>query len=178
MKKKYTLIFGIDLRNRNKLDSQETYKYCDINNTKTLGDIKDFITCYDNNLCTCMLKLYTDKSHRFNGIDDNKAKLKEISKEDKIYIGQIESECKCGFLRINKDLISLSKRNVIEKVNDLEKKDEIELIQERDLYDVIININSIRDINTGLKIDMSEIGEINYKKYKDTELLKIGVIGI
>ena len=98
-----------------------------------------------------MLKLYTDNNHRFNGIDDDKAKLKEISKEDKIYISQIEQECKCGFLRINKDLISLSKRNVIEKVNNLEKKEEIKLIQERDFYDAIININSIRDINIGFK---------------------------
>ena len=88
--KKYTLIFGIYLRNRNKLDTQETFRYCDYYDTKSLGDIKDFITCYDSSLCICMLKLYTDNNHRFNGIDDNKAKLKEISREDKIYIGQIE----------------------------------------------------------------------------------------
>ena len=175
--KKYTLIFGTDLINRNKLDSPDTYNYYDNGNTKTLGDIKDFITCFNNSLCTCMLKLYIDNNHRYNGIEDDKSKLEEISKNGKIYIGQIEQKCKCGFLRLNKDLISLSKRNVIEKINDLEKKEESGIIQERDFYDAIIKINSIRDINTGLKINMSEKGEINYKKYKDIELFKIGVIG-
>ena len=33
--KKYTLIFGTDLRGRNKLDSPETYKYYDKNDSKT-----------------------------------------------------------------------------------------------------------------------------------------------
>ena len=161
---KYTLIFGKDLRNRNKLESPETLKYYDNNETKTLGDIKDFITCFDNSLCTCMLKLYFDNSHRYNRNDDDKKKLKEISIDNKIYIGQIESECKCNFLRLNKNLISLSKRGFIEKINSLEKKDELKLFQAKDFYDVIININSIRDINKGLKIEMSENGEINYKK--------------
>ena len=68
----YTLVFGTDLRNRNKLDSLENYKYYDYNDTKTLGDIKDFITCFNNRICTCMLKLYFDNSHRFNGIDNDK----------------------------------------------------------------------------------------------------------
>ena len=175
--KKYTLIFGTDLRGRNKLDSPETYKYYDKNDSKTLGDVKDCITCFNDSLCTCMLKLFTDNNHRFNGNDNDKAKLKEISREDKIYIGQIEQECKCGFLRLNKNLISLSKRNVIEKVNDLEKKEELGTIQARDFYDVIININSIRDVNKGLKIEMSEIGEKNYKMYRENQFLKIGILG-
>ena len=175
--KKYTLIFGTDLRGRNKLDSPETYKYYDNNDSKTLGDVKDCITCFNDSLCTCMLKLFTDNNHRFNGNDNDKAKLNEISREDKIYIGQIEQECKCGFLRLNKNLISLSKRNVIKKVNDLEKKEELGIIQARDFYDVIININSIRDVNKGLKIEMSEIGEKNYKMYRENQFLKIGILG-
>ena len=175
--KKYTLIFGTDLRGRNKLDSPETYKYYDNNDSKTLGDVKDCITCFNDSLCTCMLKLFTDNNHRFNGNDNDKAKLNEISREDKIYIGQIKQECQCGFLRLNKNLISLSKRNVIEKVNDLEKKEELGTIQARDFYDVIININSIRDVNKGLKIEMSEIGEKNYKMYRENQFLKIGILG-
>ena len=46
-----------------------------------------------------------------------------------------------------------------------------------EFYDVIVHIDSIRDIIKGWKIDMNKRGEDNYKKYKAQELLKIGVIG-
>ena len=44
-------------------------------------------------------------------------------------------------------------------------------------YDMIININSIKDIEKGWLIKMSEKGEINYNKYKNKNLITIGVIG-
>ena len=175
--KKYTLTFGTDLRNRNKLENTETHQYYDNNDNKTLGDLKDFITCFNNNLCTCMLKLYYDNKHRYNRPDNDKLKLKDINNDGKIYIGQIEQECKCDFLRNNKDLVSLSKRSFIEKLNDLEKKKELEEYEAKDFYDVIININSIKDINKGWKIEMTKKGEEKYKAYKGKDLIKIGVVG-
>ena len=175
--KKYTLIFGTDFNNHNKLDNTEIHQYYDINDDKTLGDLKDFITCFNSSLCTCMLKLYIDDKHRFYKMINDKVKLKDISIEDKIYIGQIEQQCKCNFLNYNKDLISFDKRSLIDKINNLEKKKELEELQAQDFYDIIININSIKDINKGWKIEMTEKGEAKYKTYKEAELIKIGVVG-
>ena len=42
---------------------------------------------------------------------------------------------------------------------------------------MIININSIKDIEKGWLIKMSEKGEINYNKFKNQKLITIGVIG-
>ena len=46
-----------------------------------------------------------------------------------------------------------------------------------DFYDVIVHINSIKDINKGWKIEMSQKGKENYEKYKNNKIIKIGVIG-
>ena len=47
----------------------------------------------------------------------------------------------------------------------------------QNFYDVIIHIDSIKDINKGWKIDMNEIGNQNYMNYKKENILKLGVIG-
>ena len=44
-------------------------------------------------------------------------------------------------------------------------------------YDIIIHIDSIKEINKGWKIEMNEKGKQNYEKYKNENILKIGVIG-
>ena len=44
-------------------------------------------------------------------------------------------------------------------------------------YDVIIDIKSIKDINKGWEIKMSEKGLQNYIKYNKDKIIKIGVIG-
>ena len=46
-----------------------------------------------------------------------------------------------------------------------------------DFYDVIIDIKSIKDINKGWQIKMKKKGEENYNKYKNSKIIKIGVIG-
>ena len=76
-----------------------------------------------------MLKLNTVNNQRCNGIDGYKVKIKEVSEDFKIFIGQKEKECKCDFLRLNKDIISLSKGSIIEKINAFEKRGELDLIQ-------------------------------------------------
>ena len=47
----------------------------------------------------------------------------------------------------------------------------------QEFYDIIINISSVKDIAKGWEIKMTQEGEKNFLKYKDKELLKIGVIG-
>ena len=46
-----------------------------------------------------------------------------------------------------------------------------------DFYDIIVHIDSIKDINIGWQIEMNENGEQNYQKHKDEKVIKIGVIG-
>ena len=46
-----------------------------------------------------------------------------------------------------------------------------------DFYDVIVHINSVKDINKGWKIQMNDKGKRNYEKYKNENILKLGVIG-
>ena len=46
-----------------------------------------------------------------------------------------------------------------------------------DFYDVIVHIDSIKDINKGWKIDMNEKSLDVYNKYKKESIIKIGIIG-
>ena len=46
-----------------------------------------------------------------------------------------------------------------------------------DFYDVIIHINSIKDINKGWKIEVNPKAKENYENYKKLNIIKIGVIG-
>ena len=71
-----------------------------------------------------------------------------------------------------------------ENVFTVNQKNNQILIKQKDLkpqftefYDVIVHIDSIKDITKGWKIEMSKKGEENYIKYKDKNLLKIGIIG-
>ena len=47
----------------------------------------------------------------------------------------------------------------------------------KDFYDIVVHIDSIKGINKGWDIDMNDIGKENYEKYKNEEILKLGVIG-
>ena len=44
-------------------------------------------------------------------------------------------------------------------------------------YDIIVHIDSIKDINKGWEIEKNESGQANYNKYKGEKIIKIGVIG-
>ena len=46
-----------------------------------------------------------------------------------------------------------------------------------EFYDVIVGINSIKDICKGWKIKMSKRAKDNYQKFKEDKIIKIGVIG-
>ncbi len=52
-----------------------------------------------------------------------------------------------------------------------------EKVDPNNFYDIIVDIKSIKDINKGWEIKMIKEGEENYNKYKNEEILKIGVIG-
>ena len=87
---------------------------------------------------------------------------------------------------IEKKYMSLKLKNswgeiVIKNENVLQLKQNITLNYEKpkfsDFYDVIVHIDSIKDINKGWEIEMSEKGEKAYNEFKNKPLLKIGIIG-
>jgi len=53
-----------------------------------------------------------------------------------------------------------------------EKNNKIKFL---DFYDVIVHVNSIKEINKGWKIEINP--NKNYEKYKNEKVIKIGVIG-
>lgn len=78
-------------------------------------------------------------------------------------------------MKERKNQLKLLKKNNQILVNKNSQIDEeIEL---KDFYDVIINIKSVKDISDGWDIIMTQKGEENYNKYRNEELIKIGVIG-
>ena len=48
---------------------------------------------------------------------------------------------------------------------------------QKDFYDVVVQIDSIKSIKKGWKICMTERGKKNYEKYKSEKIVKIGVVG-
>ena len=102
---KYNITFGEDFGKRYKLDSLEIFNYYDNKKNKKIGDIKDFITCFNDNICICMLKLYNiSKGTLYNSYskfevkseeNENNILLKDIPNE--ICIAQIKKECTCNF---------------------------------------------------------------------------------
>ena len=188
--KTYKIKFGEHLNNS--FNNIKDLSYCDNNSSKKIKDIKDFITCYDDSLCPCMLKYYTfsasvfsNNFEEYSGMNENEQLLKNI-KSDIIGIMKIKSSCKCGNLSKNKELLSLSKTDLIQKINSktqhiskLEKNDEWRFIKEKveNFYDIIININSILKVKKGWEIEMTKEGENKYEEFKDKELIVIDVVG-
>ena len=188
--KTYKIKFGEHLNNS--FNNIKDLSYCDNNSSKKIKDIKDFITCYDDSLCPCMLKYYTfsasvfsNNFEEYSGMNENEQLLKNI-KSDIIGIMKIKSSCKCGNLSKNKELLSLSKTDLIQKINSktqhiakLEKNDEWKFSKEKveNFYDIIININSILKVKKGWEIEMTKEGENKYEEFKDKELIVIGVVG-
>lgn len=183
--KKYKLIFGTDFNNKITLDSQENLPYYDNKNNKTVGDIKDLITCFNDKICTCMLKLYQYQGGllggsyiKYKGENEDSKKLNEIVGTDSaIYIAQIKKDCTCNFLKNNITNIPFQKRSLIEKLNELEKTKELKTFKEEDFYDIIIDINSISAIKKGWNIEFTERGRQKYDQYKKDPLIKIGIVG-
>ena len=48
---------------------------------------------------------------------------------------------------------------------------------QKNFYDVVVQIDSIKSIKKGWKICMTERGKKNYEKYKNEKIVKIGVVG-
>ena len=106
----------------------------------------------------------------------NKLNLLSYSKNDLIhYFQKIISEKNKEIEKYklkNKSLEEkLSKIIIIRQSPDEDNKKQI------NFYDIIVHIDSVKDINKGWKIEMNEKGKRNYDEFKNKNILKIGVIG-
>ena len=91
--------------------------------------------------------------------------------------GMIMQLNKTGLINNKKFLpeqhIGINEKNgqvIIENSNIKQKPDE-------KFYDIIVHIDSIKDINKGWRVEMSPNAEKNYKNFKTEQVLRIGVIG-
>ena len=129
-----------------------------------------------------------------NKLNSEIERMKKKIKEQNDIIGNLKRE-KLGLeLAINGDI---EKIKLLEELNikgaHLKEKDNMIKIDEKskliipnqvgqkiefkNFYDVIIHINSIKDINKGWRIEFGEKGKNNYDKFKTKKVIKIGVIG-
>ena len=159
-------------------------------NDMTFQDLLEYFAylCPALNICQC---------YHFRGINPDK-QIINISKSNKLsdytyYFRNIilyRNGDKCEHSGTGNNLYLLSKSNIIssfqnqgsisiDKVtNQIKVNNEKQKFKDfKDFYDVIVKIDSIKDINKGWKIEMKKKGEENYNKYKDKELIRIGVIG-
>ena len=104
----------------------------------------------------------------------------------------------CGFTNPD-ELLKVSEEEVKNKINNIIKDDdkrkkeiqkqlrEFALLRNKpvyddkkfiDFYDIILKINSIRDILNGWNIEFSENGKEYYEKMKTKDFLKVGVAGL
>ena len=101
---------------------------------------------------------------------------KEINFEkSKNYLEQKINDLKNEISKLRKENDDL--KNLIEKKNNIATQ--LNKINKNieDFYDVIIDIKSIKDINKGWKIKISDKGEKKYNEFKNEKVIKIGVIG-
>ena len=106
---------------------------------------------------------------------------KEIEKY-KIKISTFEKEIEQ--YKIIKNTFEKEIQQKTEKISELEQKISQYVLLKKpsnqeqiDFYDIIVHIDSVKDINRGWKIEMNENGKKNYEKYRNENILKLGVIG-
>ena len=130
-------------------------------------------------------------NEKINEIENSK---KKISEE----VEKLKNEISILTLAVNKDIGTITKFQELGLLKDIKiennclqidpktnqilpNKNEEKIIEKekelKDFYDVIIDIKSVKDISKGWEIKMTEKGENNFIKYKNQELIKIGVIG-
>ena len=176
------------------------------NKNKTIKDLRTEISKSDNNNyflkreIEIKNKTIKDLNNQLKKLKDNNSFLnKEIKNKENIILNlefQLKSLKKNIFLLekyINGEIVTIQKLkelgyggdNLKEKENLIKidpKTNQIISNQEDknkkyDFYDVIVHIDSIKDINKGWKIEMTQNGEQNYQNFKKLKTLKIGVIG-
>ena len=148
------------------------------NNDKKISDLKEFINCFDNSICPCMLNVKKTQKRFFNNKSEeykDEIKLRSIPNNSFLYVEQKDNKCICQFLsKRNENLSSLSKKALINRINYNQNKGND---NPKNFYDMIININSLIGIEHGWKINFFQNGFEKFNSLSDKNLGVIGLIG-
>ena len=183
------------------------YNYSYNENTTFSDLLESFAFNYSNlNICPCYKFQHFDKINSYKDVDEN-AKVGEFLSRffyDQFQIVYKNDNNRCNCDNLLKKYYRESKMEIIYKLYEyktiiLSLQDEIKKLETEinniktanrggneqtnkktkfiDFYDVIININSIKDICKGWEIKMNDYAKNNYKKLIESKPIKIGVIG-
>ena len=126
--------------------------------------------------CDCELRKYKDFMSISKFALITKLKLFEENNSNTIQTKKELEELKKKFEELNKKNLFLQKE--VEKLGKLEEIKNHGTAKFEDFYDIIIDINSIKNVNKeGWKVKFTENGLDKYKKFKDQALITIGVLG-
>ena len=115
-------------------------------------------------------------------------KIRKLILKYECIINEKERELK-NLEELNDELLNnIDRRNKIQKdkemefitndINSIVKFNQYnDNINFEDFYDIIININSIKQVNQGWDIKMNERGKLRFEEYKNKQALVIGMIG-
>ena len=144
----------------------------------------DIISDYEKKIENLTNSLNKEISSRNNYINQQVEEINELKRKNALLIQGINGDLqiiekldkfgvKIKNLKNNREHIGINGDGLLEikqKFND-EKPVFI------NFYDVIVHIDSIKDINKGWRVEMSKNAENNYENFKKQNALKIGIIG-
>ena len=137
--------------------------------------------------CDCGFKELNSLS-KYEIYDKLMAKINKLTSKYTKIINEKDKKIK------DLELFSDELLNNIDNINNIKKIKEMEFITRdknnivkfnqfndninfEEFYDIIININSIKQVNRGWDIKMNEIGKLRFEEYKNKPALIIGMIG-
>ena len=144
-----------------------------------------------NTICDCEFKMFMDfmKMEKFDviaALKDSREKMAELEEDSQKKLEDSQKkyeESQKKLKESQKKLEELQKK--LEEINkendDLKRNEELKdfkNLQMEKFYDVVIAINSIKDINKeGWEVKFDENGKKKYEKHKDMNLIILGVLG-
>ena len=181
--------FKIKIENPVKNEESEILEfYFAYNKTTRFEDLLEFIAYYfpEKNICPCFRFRAYYESKELMTLDDNWKFCQCFNRYSNFEIFKPDNVCKCDeAMKYN------YKKSKIEIIENLTKKSEIIKMnvsanehailnknkKYEELYDIIVDIKSIKDICKGWEIKMSKKAEKEYEKLIKEKVIKIGVIG-
>ena len=170
-----------NLRKKNNLNEQEI-SFLEKEKNDNINKLEDLQrqNAYQNNQINNLQK---ENNKQIDNLNSLEGKINNLNEERKILEMAVNGDQdKIAFLNqfgiVGGNL--KMKDNIIKidpKTNQIIGNEKNSKTNFMDFYDVIVHINSIKDINKGWKIEMSQKGKENYEKYKNNKIIKIGVIG-
>ena len=177
-------IGNLEEENRNLLNQLERQKETINNLNENIKRNKNEIKSRENRIKN--LKL--EEINLSNQLEQYNKTINELNEKIKNYNNRINNKNE-QIKKLNNDKSNLEKQlmgnNTIHidnnnKINENNLMDNLKDFNKKyflDFYDLIIDIQSVKDINKGWKIKMNERGLKNYKEHKTNKVIKIGVIG-